>query len=47
MILSIDRETFIDILTEGEGRVGGQHDAAARRGVGHGDAHYWAPPAVG
>ena len=40
MALSLDRKAFIDIITEGQGDIGGDHAAAARRGLGHaaGDA---------
>jgi peptide/nickel transport system substrate-binding protein len=35
MALAIDRKSFIDILGQGEGKIGGGTDAAARRRLGN------------
>ena len=35
MALSLDRKSFIDILAEGQGDIGGAMHAAAGRGLGH------------
>src|SRR5258708_37004856 len=41
MALSLDRKSFIDILTEGEGDIGGGHKPPPRRCLGEG-AGMWA-----